>query len=71
MKQIDEYILLDKKSIPIYKTFDLLDLATKIIDLNKEIIYINTHKKYEDKKIFDYKLVIEKYEIIGLEKSDK
>lgn len=71
MKQIDEYILLDKKSIPIYKTFDLLDLATKIINLNKEIIHINTHKKYEDKKIFNYKLVIEKYEIIDLEKSDK
>ena len=40
MNYINEYILLDKMENAIYKTFDILDLAHKIIDLNNEIIYI-------------------------------
>ena len=63
MNYIDKYIILDEKSIPIYKTFDLLDLAYKIISLNNEIIHRNHTLDYKDKKYFNYKIIIEKYEI--------
>ena len=68
MTFIEEYILTDKNNKPIYRTFDLVDLAKKIITLNNEIIYINRAKNYEDIKVFDYRLLIEKHKIEDLEK---
>ena len=69
--KITEYILTDSSLKPIYKTFDLLDLAREIMQLNKEIQYINTNKTYENRKKFNYRLLIEEHEIKDLEKSDK
>lgn len=66
--KIIEYILTDSSLKPIYKTFDLLDLAREIMQLNKEIQYINTHKTYENKKEFNYRLLIEEHEIKDLER---
>ena len=73
MNYVEEYILLDKMENAIYKTFDILDLAHKIIDLNNEIIYINRAEinQYGNRKLFNYHLIVEKHEIKDLEKSDK
>ena len=73
MNYIEEYILLDRRENAIYKTFDILDLARKIIDLNNEIIYINhaENNQYDNRKLFDYHLTVKRCEIKDLEKSDK
>lgn len=63
MNYIDKYIILDEKSIPIYKTFDLVDLAFKLISLNNEIIHRNHNLDYMHQKYFNYKIIIEKYKI--------
>ena len=69
--KITEYILTDSLLKPIYKTFDLVDIAREIMQLNKEIQYINTDKTYENRKKFNYHLLIREHEIKDLEKSDK
>lgn len=66
--KITEYILTDSSLKPIYRTFDLLDLAREIMQLNKEIQYTNEHKTYENRKKINYHLLIEEHEIKGLEK---
>lgn len=68
MESIEEYILTDKNHIPVYKTFDLLDLAREIMQLNEEIKYTNSNRSYENRKIFDYRLLIEERKIEDLEK---
>lgn len=70
MNYINEYILLDKMENAIYKTFDILDLAYKIIDLNNEIIYINyaENRQYDNRKLFNYHLIVKRSEIKDLEK---
>ena len=69
--KIDEYILTDSSYNPIYKTFDLRDLATEILRLNNEIQYINSKKEYEEQVKFSYHLIIESKEILDLEEVDK
>ena len=68
---VDEYILTDSSLKPIYRTFDLVDLAEEIIKRNNEIAFINMRKSYETRERFKYRLIVEKHEIKDLEKSDK
>lgn len=69
--KIDEYILTDSTYNPIYKTFDLRDLATEILRLNNEIQYINSKKEYKEQVKFNYHLIVESKEILDLEEVDK
>lgn len=68
---IDEYILTDSSLKPIYRTFDLVDLANKIVRIDSEIKIMNMGKSYEQRKKFKCRLIVEKHEIKDLEKSDK
>ena len=68
---IDEYILTDNLLKPIYKTFDLVDLANEILSIDSKIKLINKTKTYEERKKFKCCLIIEKHKIEDLERSNK
>ena len=69
--KIDEYILTDSSYNPIYKTFDLRDLATEILRLNNEIQYINSKKEYKEQVKFNYHLIVDSIETLDVEGKSK
>ena len=64
-----KYTLVDNMYKPIYSTIDLLDLARKIITLNKERIITNNieNRDFYNQERFNYHLIVEEVELKEIE----